>query len=107
MSKKITKRYNLAELRARQADQAGDVFEVETEDGTVFQVPAPGFWDDSVKEHFTSNNDVAGVRTLLGPKRYLEFREHGGRADDVALALREFAREQGMTLGESSASPTP
>lgn len=99
-------RFKLAELRQRQAEQAGDVVEIETDDGTVFEVPAPGFWPDQAKEHFANNNDVAGVKALLGPVKYLDFRQRGGRADDVALALKEFAREQGLTMGESSASPT-
>lgn len=99
-------RFKLAELRQRQAEQAGDVVEIETDDGTVFEVPAPGFWPDQAKEHFSNNNDVAGVKALLGPVKYLDFRQRGGRADDVALALREFAREQGLSVGESSASQT-
>lgn len=106
MSKPNRARYKLAELRKKQADEVGDVFEIEAEDGTVFEIPAPGFWDDGVKEQFTANNDVAGIRMLLGPRRYLEFRQHGGRADDVALALRAFAKDQGLTVGESTASPT-
>jgi hypothetical protein len=99
-------RFKLAELRQRAADEGGDSIEIETDDGTVFEFAAPGFWDDAVKEAFQGNNDVAGVRALLGPREYLRFREAGGRADDVALALRAFAKEQGVSLGESSASPT-
>jgi hypothetical protein len=105
MSKGRT-RFKLAELRQREADRRGDTIEIETDDGTVFEFPAPGFWDDAAKEAFANSNDVAGVRALLGPREYLKFREAGGRADDVALALREFAKEQGISLGESSASPT-
>lgn len=106
MSKPNRARFKLAELRQREADRRGDAIELETDDGTVFTFPAPGFWDDDAKEAFTSNNDVAGVRALLGPRDYLKFREAGGRADDVALALREFAKEQGIDLGESSGSPS-
>jgi hypothetical protein len=99
-------RFKLAELRQRQADKVGDTIEIEVEDGAVFTFPAPGFWDDSVKEAFASNNDVQGVKALLGPREYLKFRQAGGRADDVALALKQFADDQGLTVGESTASPT-
>lgn len=99
-------RFKLAELRQREADKSGgDTIEIETEDGTVFAFPAPGFWDDDAKLAFTSNDDVTGVKVLLGPKEYVRFRAAGGRADDVALALKAYAEEQGLGLGESSASP--
>lgn len=99
-------RFKLQELRQQQAEKVGDVIEIEVESGEVFEFPAPGFWPDEAKESFGANNDVDGVRKLLGQKRYLEFRAAGGRADDVALALKAFAAEQGMSVGESSASQT-
>lgn len=105
MSKGRT-RFKLQELRQTAAEKTGDTIEIEVEDGTVFTFPAPGFWDDEVKEAFTGNNDVTGVKRLLGPREYLKFRQCGGRADDVALALKQFAEEQGLTVGESSASQT-
>lgn len=105
MSKGRT-RFKLQELRQTAAEKTGDSIEIEVEDGTVFAFPAPGFWDDDVKEAFAGNNDVQGVRRLLGPREYLNFRQAGGRADDVALALKQFAEEQGLTMGESSASST-
>jgi len=105
MSKGRT-RFKLQELRQTAAEKTGDSIEIEVEDGTVFTFPAPGFWDDEVKEAFANNNDVQGVRRLLGPREYLQFRQAGGRADDVALALKQFAEEQGLTVGESSASST-
>lgn len=101
---KARSRFKLAELRHRQAEKSGDVLEIETDDGTVFELPAPGFWDDAVKQAFAGNDDVAGVRALMGPARYLEFRQRGGRADDVALALKAYAEDQGLSVGESSAS---
>lgn len=99
-------RFKLAELRQNAAETSGDAIEIETDDGTVFELPAPGFWDDGAKEAFAANNDVAGVKALMGPREYVRFRQAGGRADDVALALRAYAKEQGLSLGESSASPT-
>lgn len=99
-------RFKLTELRQQAAEKSGDTIEIETDDGTVFEFPAPGFWPDDAKEAFAAQNDVNGVRVLLGPREYLRFRDAGGRADDVALALKAFAKEQGIELGESSASPT-
>jgi hypothetical protein len=105
MSKPNRKRFKLSEIRQQAAETTGDVFEIETDDGQLFEVPAPGFWEDDIKALFAANRDVDGVKALLGPREYLKFRAAGGRADDVALALRAFAKEQGVEVGESSASP--
>lgn len=100
-------RFKLQELRQQHAEKVGDIIEIETDSGEVFEFPAPGFWPDEAKDSFRENNDVDGVRKLLGPARYLDFKAAGGRADDVALALKAFAAEQGLsTPGESSASQT-
>jgi hypothetical protein len=104
MSKPNRSRFKLSELRAQQAEKSGDVFEIETDDGTIWEVPAPGFWPDEAKVAFSENRDVEGVKALMGPRDYLRFREAGGRADDVALALKAYAKDQGLTVGESSAS---
>lgn len=104
MSKGRT-RFKLAELRQKHAETVGDTIEIETEDGSVFAFPAPGFWPDQAKEAFANSNDVLGVKELIGVVEYLKFKQAGGRADDVALALKEFAAEQGISVGESSASP--
>lgn len=100
-------RFKLAEIRQRHAEKiGGETVEIETEDGSVFEVPAPGFWNDDAKELFAKNLDVAGVKALIGPREYLRFVQAGGRADDVALVLKAFAAEQGLSVGESTASPT-
>jgi hypothetical protein len=106
MSKPNRKRFKLQELRQRHAEQVGDSIEIECEGGEVFAFPAPGFWPDDAKEHFGNNRDVEGVKALLGGRDYLRFRQAGGRADDVALALKQFAADEGITVGESSASQT-
>jgi hypothetical protein len=105
MSKPNRARFRLAELRTKRAAEHGDSIEIETDDGQMFTVPAPGFWGDDVKEHLAANRDVAAVKALLGPADYLRFREAGGRADDVMLALAAYSEAQGLTVGESSASP--
>lgn len=105
MSKPGRSRFKLSEIRQRHAEKVGgSTIEIETDDGSVFELPAPGFWDDDAKELFSKNRDVQGVKALLGVRDYLRFVQAGGRADDVALVLREFADEQGLTVGESSAS---
>lgn len=104
MSKPNRRRFKLAELRQKQADKSGDVIEIETPGGDVFELPALGFWPDEAKEAMADNRDVECVKRLLGPKEYLKFRQAGGRADDVALVLRAVAAEQGLDLGESQAS---
>jgi hypothetical protein len=104
MSKPNRARFRLAELRQQQAEKTGDTITIEIDDETSFAFPAPGFWPDEAKEAFAANNDVAGVKALLGQREYLRFREAGGRADDVALALKAYTAEQGSTVGESSAS---
>lgn len=104
MSKPNRRRFKLAELRQRETDKTGDAFEIETDSGEVFEIPAPGFWDDNVKESIAAGNDVAAAKALFGPRRYLQFRDSGGRAADVLLALKAFAADQGTDLGNSSDS---
>lgn len=104
MSSPNRRRFKLAELRQKESERTGDAFEIETDSGETFEIAAPGFWPDAVKEHIAAGNDVKAAQVLLGQQRYLQFREAGGRASDVLLALRAFADDQGVELGESSAS---
>ena len=105
MSSPNRKRFKLQTIRNRQANEKGDAFEIEADNGEVFTVPAPGFWPDEVKDLFAEGKEVAAVKALMGAREYLRFRAAGGRADDVALAMKAFAKdEQGVEVGESSAS---
>lgn len=104
MSKPNRRRFKLEQIRQTERERTGDAFEIETDSGEMFEIPAPGFWPDEAKEHFAAGNDVAGAKALMGPRRYLQFREAGGQASDILLALRAFSADQGVELGESSAS---
>lgn len=104
MSKPNRQRFKLETIRQQERDRTGDAFEIEANNGEVFEVPAPGFWPDEVKAAIASGDDLTAAKKLLGERRYLEFRQAGGQASDVLLALKAFAANQGTELGESSAS---
>ncbi|MFK0294498.1 hypothetical protein ACIQU6_29075 [Streptomyces sp. NPDC090442] len=99
MSKPNKTRYRLAELRQAHADKTGgDVVEFE-HNGATYTIAAPGFWDDEVKASLKAGDDVAAAQALMGDA-YEDFREAGGRADDVMLVIGAYAEDQGATVGE-------
>lgn len=101
--------FSLDELRARAAERRGGDTLTITAGGKPFSIPAPGFWDDRIKElarQSREQGDLPFVRALMGAKRYEEFAAAGGRADDIGLLIQEYRRAQGAELGESSPSPT-
>lgn len=101
--------FSLDELRTRAAQRRGGDTLTITIDGKPFTIPVPGFWPDDIKELARKSKvdgDLPFVRALMGAKRYAEFVKAGGRADDIALLLQEYKREQGADLGESSPSLT-
>ena len=101
MSKPNRARYRLATLRQNAAERlGGDRIEFEAPDGTGFSIPAPGFWDDSIKEAVRAGDDVAMARALFGAAEYEKFRASGGRADDLTLIFAEYGKAQGADLGE-------
>lgn len=95
-------RYRLEELRAKRAAKHGDTVEFEI-GGEEFAVAAPGFWPDDAKRAMRRDDDLAFAEALLGDE-YGRFAAAGGRSDDLALLLEEYAHEQGLTPGESARS---
>lgn len=105
MSKPNKRRFRLSEIRETQARKTGSEIEIETDDGSVFVIPAPGFWPDEATELMGQNKEIALATALLGgAEEYARFKQAGGRSNDVALAISAFAADQGVTEGESSAS---
>jgi hypothetical protein len=108
MSKRNT--YPLDELRRRAAERKGGDTLTITVGGKPFTIPAPGFWDDSLKEaaqRTRETGDIVFARQLMGAERYDAFVKAGGRADDLLLIIEEFRADQGVeSLGESGPSPT-
>ncbi|MDT0270584.1 hypothetical protein RM844_30355 [Streptomyces sp. DSM 44915] len=108
MSKRTT--YSLEELRRRAADRRGGDALTITAGGKPFTIPAPGFWDDSLKEaaqQTRQTGDVPFARQLMGEAQYEKFTAAGGRADDLLLIIEEYRADQGVeSLGESGPSPT-
>jgi hypothetical protein len=108
MSKRTT--FPLEELRRRAADRRGGDTLTVTAGGKPYSIPAPGFWDDSLKEaaqKARETGDIAFARTLMGPKEYEKFVAAGGRADDLLLLIEEYRADQGVeSLGESGPSST-
>jgi len=106
MSKPNRKRFRLAEIRQTHAEKnGGDEILIEAPDGGEFTIPAPGFWPDEATALLGQNRDVALATILLGgPERYTQYKNAGGRAQDVALILAAHAEDQGVTEGESGAS---
>lgn len=108
MSKRTT--YPLDELRRRAAERKGGDKLTITIGGKPFEIPAPGFWDDSLKEaaqKTRETGDVPFARQLMGADVYERFVTAGGRADDLLLIIEEYRADQGVeSLGESGPSPT-
>ncbi len=105
MSKPNRKRFRLSQIREAQANKTGRVIEVETDDGAVYEIDAPGFWPDEATELMGKGREVDLATVLLGGKeKYAAFKASGGRAQDVALAISAFQDDQGVTEGESTAS---
>jgi hypothetical protein len=101
VGKHSSKRFSVAAVRNAEAQRLGlDTLELETEDGQVFSFPAPGFWPDEAKKSIKANDDIGCARALLGAAKYQQFVLSGGRADDVLLALKAFAEDQGIDLGK-------
>jgi hypothetical protein len=99
MSKPNKARFNLATLRQAHADKnGGDVIDFE-HDGKTYEIAAPGFWPDEVKTALKGGDDIGAARALMGDA-YDDFREAGGRADDVMLVVAAYADAQGISLGE-------
>ncbi len=108
MSKPNKRRFKLSQIRQQVADErGGSTIDIETDDGQVYSMPAPGFWDDEVTELLSSNDNIKLAEALLGgPENYARFKASGGRAQDVALVMTAYGKDQGSTEGESSASPS-
>lgn len=105
MSKPNRKRFRLSQIREAQANKTGRIIEVETDDGQVYEIDAPGFWADEATELMGKGREVDLATVLLGGKeKYAAFKASGGRAQDVALAISAFQDDQGVTEGESGAS---
>ncbi|MEV0608130.1 hypothetical protein AB0I61_17365 [Polymorphospora rubra] len=105
MSKPSKRRFRLSVVREGAAKRRGSTIEIETDDGQVFSMPAPGFWDDPIAELMGKGKEVELATALLGgPDEYARFRASGGRAQDIALTIAAFSEDQGVNEGESSAS---
>ncbi|GIG61121.1 hypothetical protein Lfu02_54930 [Longispora fulva] len=103
ISKPNRKRYKLEQIReAKQVNGSATIpFEV---GGLDFDLPAPGFWPDAAHLAAKEGNSIGLAKALLGEQHEL-FIEAGGQSDDVVLLMAQWSEdEQGVSLGESSAS---
>lgn len=91
------KMYDIAAVRAAEAEKRGGDSINFAIGGEEFSIPAPGFMPDEIKA--LADDDGKFVPALLGDN-YEKFRELGGRGDDIALLFQAYARGQGASLGE-------
>jgi len=105
MSKPNKRRYKLSQIREATTERVGaSSIELETDDGQVFEFPAPHLWADDTVELARQDKTVQLAATLLGD-RHQEFLAAGGHSIDVMMAVAQYGLDQGVAnVGESSAS---
>ncbi|MGV9263156.1 hypothetical protein ACWDRR_00665 [Kitasatospora sp. NPDC003701] len=99
MSKPGKARFKLETIRTKATANETAVIDFEHLDGEVYEVPTPAFWTDAVHEALRAEDLPGAGRALLGD-RYAPFIEAGGRSTDLMLIIRQYAEDQGVTLGE-------
>lgn len=84
-------RYKVAEAKQQMRDKIGsDTIEIETDDGTVFELPHPMFYDAATKKALKplADDDMEGIcRVLLGDEQYDDFIAHDGDPDDLSYVF--------------------
>jgi hypothetical protein len=91
----MARRVNLAAFKERKNEE--NSIEIEAGDGSVFVVPAPECWPDSIGDLAATGDNVGMARALLGDDDYDLFVEAGGSA---ALLGAIVADEHGVSAGE-------
>ena len=105
MSKPNGRRLKLTEMRA-QAHEAMGVepgFEIELDDGSIFNIPSPMMLDDvaDAAMRAAGTDSVALARAVLGDDGHAALLAGGGRSNDVVLAwnlMRTDLEKAGPTL---------
>lgn len=86
-------RYKVAEAKQQMRDKIGsDEIEIETDDGSVFTIPHPMFYDAATKKALKplADDDMDGIaRVLFGEDQYAEFIKHDGDVDDLAYVFAQ------------------
>ncbi len=97
---KNAKKYSIAALRARKQEAGVDVLPIEAPDGTMFRIPAPGFFPDEAYVALREKDSLRLAEALFGTE-YPAYVAAGGQADDLGLVLEEWGVEQGVELPKS------
>lgn len=94
-------RYKVAEAKQQMKDKIGsDKIEVETDDGTVFELPHPMFYDRPTKAALKplGDDDMDGIAQILFADRYDDFIKHGGDVEDLAFVFAAVAEDMQDSL---------
>lgn len=101
MSKPNKKRYKLATVVAEAREKHPQI-EIETDDGELFAFDPPQFWSDEAADPKVGPR--ATMIAVLGEEQYERFKKSGGTYSALNLVIEAWSADQGVSLGESSAS---
>jgi len=97
-------RYDVNAARAQRLEATGERWEFEL-DGDVFTLPTELPRDAVPALAALDGSDLDGLLALLlGDEQFKRFGEHSTSLQDIQALLEAYARDTGMSLGESSAS---
>lgn len=97
-------RYDVNAARAQRLEALGERWEFEL-DGDVFSLPTELPRDAVRALAALDPADLDGLLALLlGEEQFKRFGEHATSVQDIQALLEAYARDTGMSLGESSAS---
>jgi len=86
-------RYKVAEARQQMVDKIGsDELEVETDDGEVYTIPHPLFYDADTKRALKplDDDDTEGVfRVLMGEEQFGRYVDAGNEPEDLLFVLNQ------------------
>jgi hypothetical protein len=100
----VVARYDINAARAQRLEALGERWEFEL-DGDVFSLPTELPRDAVRVLGALDPADLDGLLTLLlGEEQFKRFGEHDISVQDIQALLEAYARDTGMSLGESSAS---
>lgn len=102
-------RYKIAEVKAQMRDAVGgDTVDVETDDGSVFHLPHPLFYDRAMKAALKAldDEDSDGIaRALLGDDQFDKYVDAGGDPDDLNFVMMAVQKDATDSLA-GRARPT-
>lgn len=96
-----TRRYIVAKVIAEARGKHPDI-EIETEDGKVWAFLPPQLWTDRAIDPKVGPEDTA--REVMGSDTFDGYRASGGTIAVFNLVLTAYGEDQGISMGESSAS---